>query len=117
MTCNENLNYEDFYQSYVRILNENGLGEYTDDATVKGFYRLTELLLNENKKTNLTAITGIEDVITKHLQALACRVFKADAVDDHVLYALEREDGGGIRGNAHALARKSVRRIHVKQAR
>lgn len=66
MTCNENLNYEDFYQSYVRILNENGLGEYTDDATVKGFYRLTELLLNENKKTNLTAITGIEDVITKH---------------------------------------------------
>ncbi len=61
-----NMDYESFKTVFVSVMKENILDEFTDEDIIKNFYRLTELLLEENEKTNLTAITDMEQVITKH---------------------------------------------------
>lgn len=61
-----NIDYEVFKTTFVAVMRANLLDEFTDEDIIKEFYRLTELLLEENQKTNLTAITDMEQVITKH---------------------------------------------------
>lgn len=99
-----NIDYQSFEGLFVSVMKENGLEEYTNENTVKDFYRLTELLLEENKKTNLTAITDMEQVITKHYCDCLkiCRHIPKDA------NLLDVGCGGGFPTLPIAIGRKDV---------
>ncbi|MEE0970199.1 MAG: 16S rRNA (guanine(527)-N(7))-methyltransferase RsmG [Clostridia bacterium] len=57
---------EDFYSKAGKIFEENGLSEYLCDEILEKFYLLTEIMLETNKKMNITAITDIPAVIARH---------------------------------------------------
>lgn len=52
-----------FEFQYRTVLKEVGLAEYAVGALAKQFERLTELLTEWNRKTNLTAITDLEGIL------------------------------------------------------
>ncbi len=55
-----------FEFQYRTVLKEVGLAEYAVGALAKQFERLTELLTEWNRKTNLTAITDLEGILRRH---------------------------------------------------
>ena len=55
-----------FIDAYRRILTNNGLEAFTDDALAEKFYALTVRMLEVNEYMNLTAITDLDGVILKH---------------------------------------------------
>ena len=64
------------YIEYIKeAFSENGYGDLIDDNKAETFYKLSSLLIETNKVTNLTAITNEEDVIFKHFldSATVCR--------------------------------------------
>ena len=50
----------------IDAFEDNGLGDFIDEAKAKKFYDFHKLLTETNKTTNLTAITKEKDVILKH---------------------------------------------------
>jgi 16S rRNA (guanine527-N7)-methyltransferase len=60
------LTFDAFSAEYRRIFNENNLESFCKEETIQMFYDFTNLLIEENSHTNLTAIREIPDIITKH---------------------------------------------------
>lgn len=104
MTQGINTDYSNFKSLFISIMNENGLNEFTSDQTVDEFYKLTVLLLEENQKTNLTAITDLEQVITKHYCDCLkiCKYIPKDST------VLDVGCGGGFPTLPIAIARKDI---------
>ncbi len=59
------MDYEAFKSSIAKGFKDNNICEL-NEIQIKRFYSLTELLIETNKITNLTAITDPEDIILKH---------------------------------------------------
>ncbi|MBR7099119.1 MAG: 16S rRNA (guanine(527)-N(7))-methyltransferase RsmG, partial [Clostridia bacterium] len=60
------MNFTDFYRLYCDIFRQNSLDRFCDEETAHHFFHFTELLIEENSHTNLTAIREIPDIISKH---------------------------------------------------
>ena len=60
------LTFEAFFAEYRRIFCQNNLDKFCKDEIIQAFYDFTNLLIEENSHTNLTAIREIPDIITKH---------------------------------------------------
>ncbi len=57
---------DEFISKLFAAFEENRMGEYLDDEKCEKFYLLTERLLTENEKYNLTAITETDKMILNH---------------------------------------------------
>ena len=57
---------EEFRSELLSVFERNALSELLDDGKIKGLAYLTEILLEENEKYNLTAITEPKKVILHH---------------------------------------------------
>ena len=57
---------KDFTSLLMRIFKENGMGKLLSAEKCKVLYALTERLITENQKYNLTAITDPEGVVLNH---------------------------------------------------
>ena len=55
-----------FGEELVRVFTENGMGSLLNGERVEKFTRLTEIMLTENEKYNLTAITDPDKIILNH---------------------------------------------------
>lgn len=55
-----------FNKLITKAFGDAGLGGLLNKEKVDRFYRLTEILLEENAKYNLTAITDVEKIIVQH---------------------------------------------------
>lgn len=62
----EQLQFESFRDHFCKIFAQNGLERFCTDATIESFAAFTELLLQVNSHTNLTAIREVPDIIAKH---------------------------------------------------
>ena len=62
----------EFITELYRIFALNGLDTYLNDERAEQFYRLTEHLLSENARYNLTAVTEERAVIFRHLADSVC---------------------------------------------
>jgi 16S rRNA (guanine527-N7)-methyltransferase len=60
------INRQAFESELSRIFKINGLGSLLDKKKTETFYLLTERMLTENEKYNLTAITEPEKIILNH---------------------------------------------------
>ena len=60
------ISIQDFSEKLVRVFSENGLSALLSEEKIEKFYRLTEYMLAENEKFNLTAITDIDKIILHH---------------------------------------------------
>ncbi len=56
----------EFISKLTTVFSQNGLGSYLSEEKSKAFYKLTEIMLEENQKYNLTAITDPEKIILNH---------------------------------------------------
>lgn len=61
-----NIKEEEFTSLFTKIFSANGLSSLISKDTVRAFYRLTDRMLTENEKYNLTAITDIDKIILNH---------------------------------------------------
>ena len=75
MIFDENL----FRQSIVRIFDENGKGYMLDGEKIEKFLRLTDIMLTENEKYNLTAIKEPDKIILNHYLDCAYLAEKLDS--------------------------------------
>ncbi len=55
-----------FINKLYDAFSENGMSELLDDASAVNLSRFAEMLINANKRTNLTAITDENGIILKH---------------------------------------------------
>lgn len=55
-----------FSDIFEKIFSKNGLDKLVCDKNIEKFYKLTALLTEANKKTNLTAINDTSEIILKH---------------------------------------------------
>lgn len=62
----EHLQYESFRDCFCKTFEQNGLERLCTDAMIESFAGFTELLLQVNSHTNLTAIREVPDIIAKH---------------------------------------------------
>lgn len=60
------LNEKDFTSELMRIFKENGMGKFLNAEKCRKLFILTERMLAENEKYNLTAITDTESIILNH---------------------------------------------------
>ncbi len=60
------MNKNEFLNLLKNTFSENGLGGLLDDARCEMFFALTERLISENEKYNLTAITEPDMIILNH---------------------------------------------------
>ncbi len=61
-----NIKEQEFTSLFTKIFALNGLSSMISRETVALFYKLTERMLEENEKYNLTAITEIDKIILNH---------------------------------------------------
>ena len=61
-----NLNEQEFVSELTRVFRENGLGALLSKERCEKFFKLTERMLTENEKYNLTAITEPAKIILNH---------------------------------------------------
>ncbi len=76
---------KDFISEITRVFKENALASYLNAEKTEKFYRLTERMLCENEKYNLTAITEPKKIILNHYAdcvALATRIPKGAKIID-----------------------------------
>ena len=72
-------------ERYIECINDafiqNGYGDLMDKDSAEKFYKLSNLLIQTNKITNLTAITDETEIIYKHFldSATVCRVIHENA--------------------------------------
>lgn len=79
------LNKEAFISELNRVFKMNGMGSYLNAEKSEKFYRLTERMLTENEKYNLTAITEPSKIILNHYAdcaTLAARLKKGATLVD-----------------------------------
>ena len=79
------INEKDFTSSLTKTFKDNGLSSYLSQERVDKFLALTERLLVENEKYNLTAITDVDKIILNHYAdcvSLASRLKKGASVID-----------------------------------
>lgn len=55
-----------FKETYIRILQENGLDAYATDELAQCFEELAQRLVAFNEKVNLTAITDTDGIVLRH---------------------------------------------------
>ena len=60
------INKQDFTSNLTKVFKENGLSSMLSIERMESFFRLTERMLTENEKYNLTAITDIDKIILNH---------------------------------------------------
>ncbi len=80
-----NIDIQPFTSKITRVFAENGLSGLLSQEKVEKFHRLTEYMLTENEKFNLTAITDIDKIILHHYAdcaALAVRLPRGATVAD-----------------------------------
>ncbi|MBO5906682.1 MAG: 16S rRNA (guanine(527)-N(7))-methyltransferase RsmG [Clostridia bacterium] len=61
-----NVTEQEFTSLFTKIFSMNGLSSLISKDTVGAFYKLTDRMLTENEKYNLTAITDIDKIILNH---------------------------------------------------
>lgn len=66
------INKQDFTSRLTRVFKENGLSSLLSIERMESFYLLTERMLTENEKYNLTAITEIDKIILNHYADCVC---------------------------------------------
>lgn len=79
------LDRQHFTSSLTKIFNENGLSKLLSKEVCEKLYTLTEFMLSENEKYNLTAITDPDKIILNHYAdcaTLAVRLPKGARVCD-----------------------------------
>lgn len=60
------MDFLSFREDFLQIFAKNGLEPYTDDATVRKFYDLTDRMVETNKVMNITALTTVDKIIPLH---------------------------------------------------
>ena len=70
------LNEQEFNSELSRVFKANGLSQFLNIEKSKKFYRLTEIMLEENEKYNLTAITEPSKIILNHYADCAVLALK-----------------------------------------
>ncbi len=60
------INEKEFASELSRVFKENGFASMLSMDKSRKFFKLTEIMLEENEKYNLTAITDMEGIILKH---------------------------------------------------
>ena len=60
------LDFASFYSLYCNLFEKNGLNRFCSTEIAQRFYKFTQLLIDENTHTNLTAIREPSDIISKH---------------------------------------------------
>ena len=60
------MDYSVFQSDFTAIFQKNGLERFCKPQIIEQFYRFTELFLQENAKTNLSAIRTPREMIAKH---------------------------------------------------
>ena len=79
------INKQDFTSKLTKVFKENGLSSMLSMERMESFYRLTERMLSENEKYNLTAITDIDKIILNHYAdcvSLSAKLKKGASVID-----------------------------------
>ena len=79
------INKQDFTSKLTKVFKENGLSSLLSIERMESFYLLTERMLCENEKYNLTAITDIDKIILNHYAdcvTLASKLKKGASVID-----------------------------------
>ncbi len=79
------INEQEFKSYITKIFSQNGLSSYLSQERVEKFLALTERMLEENEKYNLTAITEPKKIILNHYAdcaTLASRIKKGASVID-----------------------------------
>ncbi len=79
------INKQDFEAELSKVFKKNGLGALLDIKKAELFFLLTERMLTENEKYNLTAITEPDKIILNHYAdcaALAAKLPKKASVID-----------------------------------
>ena len=79
------INKQDFASKLTKVFKENGLSSMLSIERMESFYRLTERMLTENEKYNLTAITDIDKIILNHYAdcvSLSAKLKKGASVID-----------------------------------
>lgn len=79
------MQFEEFKVKIVGAFSENEMFEMLTEDRIQKLFEFTELLLETNKTTNLTAITDIDSVILKHLvdsAAISPLISQAESVID-----------------------------------
>ena len=102
-----------FSELYCAIMRENGLGAYCEEPYVGLFERFLQIFMEENRKTNLSAIRNETDAIAKHLAdcLLAADWFPNGAT------VLDVGCGGGFPTFPLAIARPDLRITAVDSTR
>ena len=75
------MDFNQFNKLLYECFEENSLSELLDEEKSKKLYGFAKLLIETNKKMNLTAITDMDGVIFKHFadSAKICSHVSADA--------------------------------------
>ena len=60
------LDFVSFYDMYCTIFEKNSLNRFCTSEYAQKFFDFTQLLIEENSHTNLTAIRELSDIISKH---------------------------------------------------
>ena len=60
------LDFVSFYDMYCAIFEKNSLNRFCTNEYAQKFFDFTQLLIEENSHTNLTAIRELSDIISKH---------------------------------------------------
>lgn len=67
---------DEFISKLVGVFSKNGIGKLLDKERAQKFYTLTEFMLSENEKYNLTAITEPDKIILSHYADCAVLAMK-----------------------------------------
>ena len=62
------INRQDFESEISRVFKLNGLAALLDKKRSELFFLLTERMLEENEKYNLTAITDVDMIIAEYIK-------------------------------------------------
>lgn len=79
------INKQDFTSKLTKIFSANGLSSYLSIERMEKFFLLTDRMLTENEKYNLTAITDIDKIILNHYAdcvAMAAKLKKGASIVD-----------------------------------
>ena len=74
-----------FISKFTKVFKDNGFGNMISLEITESFLKLTERMLEENEKYNLTAITDVDKIILNHYAdcaALAKRLPKNATIAD-----------------------------------
>ena len=99
------MNEVQYIEYIIEAFKSNGYGDLINEESAKKFFELSNLLVETNKITNLTAITDEKEIIFKHFldSATVCRYIPADSM------IIDVGCGAGFPSLPIAILRKDVR--------